>query len=45
VGDFDLLWDLDELAADVRHSLEELAAAAGVELSRARERQREPVSR
>ena len=45
VGDFDLLWDLDELAADVRHSLEELAAAAGVELSSARERQREPVSR
>jgi diacylglycerol O-acyltransferase / wax synthase len=45
VGDFDLLWDLDELAADVRHSLEELAAAAGIELSSARERPREAVSR
>jgi diacylglycerol O-acyltransferase / wax synthase len=33
VGDFDLLWDLDELAADVRDSLEELATAAGVELT------------
>jgi diacylglycerol O-acyltransferase len=32
VGDFDLLWDLDELAGDVRDSLGELAAAAGVEL-------------
>src|SRR5919109_373219 len=45
VGDFDLLWDLDEFAADMRGSLDELAAAAGVELSSARERQREPVSR
>jgi diacylglycerol O-acyltransferase / wax synthase len=32
VGDFDLLWDLDELAADLEESLAELAAAAGVEL-------------
>jgi diacylglycerol O-acyltransferase len=32
VGDFDLLWDLDELAEDVRESLAELADAAGVEL-------------
>jgi diacylglycerol O-acyltransferase len=32
VGDFDLLWDLEELAGDVRDSLGELAAAAGVEL-------------
>jgi diacylglycerol O-acyltransferase / wax synthase len=32
VGDFDLLWDLDDLAGDVRDSLEELATAAGVEL-------------
>lgn len=44
VGDFDLLWDLDELAGDVRASLEELAAAAGIELSSARERPREAVS-
>jgi WS/DGAT/MGAT family acyltransferase len=45
VGDFDLLWDLDALANDVRDSLEELAAAAGVELSSAPERAREAVSR
>ena len=45
VGDFDLLWDLDALANDVRDSLEELAAAAGVELSSAPERVREAVSR
>jgi diacylglycerol O-acyltransferase / wax synthase len=32
VGDFDLLWDIDELADDVEESLAELAAAAGVEL-------------
>jgi diacylglycerol O-acyltransferase / wax synthase len=32
VGDFDLLWDIDELAEDVEESLAELAAAAGVEL-------------
>ena len=44
VGDFDLLWDLDELAGDVRASLEELAAAAGIELSSARERPREALS-
>jgi diacylglycerol O-acyltransferase / wax synthase len=44
VGDFDLLWDLDELATDVRDSLEELAGAAGIELSSARERPREAVS-
>jgi diacylglycerol O-acyltransferase / wax synthase len=37
VGDFDLLWDLDELARDVRESLEELAASAGVELHAAGE--------
>ena len=40
VGDYDLLWDLDDLAVDVRDSLEELAAAAGVELTR----ERHPVS-
>ena len=33
VGDYDLLWDIDELAEDVRASLAELAAAAGVELT------------
>jgi diacylglycerol O-acyltransferase len=32
VGDFDLLWDLDDLARDVEESLAELADAAGVEL-------------
>jgi diacylglycerol O-acyltransferase len=37
VGDFDRLWDLDDLAQDVEESLAELAAAAGVELG-ARER-------
>jgi diacylglycerol O-acyltransferase / wax synthase len=31
VGDFDLLWDLDEFAEDVEESLAELAEAAGVE--------------
>jgi diacylglycerol O-acyltransferase / wax synthase len=31
VGDFDLLWDLDDLARDIRDSLDELAVAAGVE--------------
>ena len=33
VGDLDLLWDLDELAADVSDSLKELAEEANVELS------------
>ena len=37
VGDYDLLWDLEDLAEDVEESLGELAAAAGVELA-ARER-------
>jgi len=32
VGDYDVLWDLDELAGDVEDSLAELAAEAGVEL-------------
>ena len=32
VGDFDLLWDLDDLALDVEESLAELAEEAGVEL-------------
>jgi diacylglycerol O-acyltransferase / wax synthase len=33
VGDFDLLWDIDQLAEDLAASLAELAEAAGVELS------------
>jgi diacylglycerol O-acyltransferase / wax synthase len=33
VGDFDLLWDLDEFAVDLEESLAELAAAARVELT------------
>jgi diacylglycerol O-acyltransferase / wax synthase len=32
VGDFDLMWDLDDLAADLEESLAELAREAGVEL-------------
>jgi WS/DGAT/MGAT family acyltransferase len=34
VGDFDLLWDLDEFAEDLAESLAELATAAGVELGK-----------
>jgi diacylglycerol O-acyltransferase / wax synthase len=37
VGDYDVLWDLDDFAEDVREALDELAAAAGVELGGARE--------
>jgi hypothetical protein len=37
VGDFDLMWDLDDFADDVRESLGELASAAGVELTVAEE--------
>jgi hypothetical protein len=33
VGDFDLMWDLDDFAEDLRESLAELATTAGVELS------------
>ncbi|MGH2764206.1 MAG: WS/DGAT/MGAT family O-acyltransferase [Thermoleophilaceae bacterium] len=32
VGDYDLVWDLDELASDVEESLAELADAAGIEV-------------
>ena len=32
VGDFDLLWDLDDLALDIEDALAELAEEAGVEL-------------
>ena len=42
VGDYDLMWDLDDFAADLEESLAELADAAGVELS-ARKRDRERV--
>ncbi|HEV3375744.1 MAG TPA: wax ester/triacylglycerol synthase family O-acyltransferase [Thermoleophilaceae bacterium] len=33
VGDYDLLWDLEEFAADLEESLTELAEAAGVDLT------------
>jgi len=33
VGDFDLMWDLDDFAGDLYESLAELAGVAGVELS------------
>jgi diacylglycerol O-acyltransferase / wax synthase len=33
VGDYDLLWDLDDFTEDVRESLAELAAEAGVEMT------------
>jgi diacylglycerol O-acyltransferase / wax synthase len=33
VGDYDLLWDLDDFALDVEEALAELAAAAGVTLT------------
>lgn len=33
VGDYDMLWDLDDFADDLRESLAELAGIAGVELS------------
>ena len=33
VGDWDLMWDLDEFAGHLRESIEELAEAAGVELT------------
>jgi diacylglycerol O-acyltransferase / wax synthase len=43
VGDYDLMWDLDEFADDVRESLTELAAEAGVELTAEREPSRQAV--
>jgi diacylglycerol O-acyltransferase / wax synthase len=43
VGDYDLMWDLDEFADDVRESLAELAAEAGVELTAEREPSRQAV--
>jgi diacylglycerol O-acyltransferase / wax synthase len=36
VGDYDLMWDLDEFASDLEESLAELALAAGVELGERR---------
>ena len=38
VGDYDLMWDLDDFADDIRESLAELAAAAGVTLTAEEER-------
>jgi WS/DGAT/MGAT family acyltransferase len=38
VGDYDAMYDLDDLAADFEASLAELAEAAGVELSKPRSR-------
>ena len=43
VGDYDLMWDLDEFADDVRESLADLAAEAGVELTAEREPARQAV--
>jgi WS/DGAT/MGAT family acyltransferase len=43
VGDYDLMWDLDEFAEDVYESLSELAAEAGVELTAPREPSRQAV--
>jgi diacylglycerol O-acyltransferase / wax synthase len=42
VGDYDLLWDLDEFALELEQALAELADAAGVELTE-RDEQRERV--
>ena len=43
VGDYDLMWDLDDFADDVRESLAELAAEAKVELSAERQPARQAV--
>jgi len=43
VGDFDLMWDLDALADDVRFSLAELAEVAGVDLTPVRRSVEAPV--
>ena len=43
VGDWDLMWDLDDFADDVRESLAELAADAGVELTAGVEPSGQPV--
>jgi len=43
VGDYDLLWDLDDLALDIGESLGELASEAGVELRKEPEPAREAV--
>jgi diacylglycerol O-acyltransferase / wax synthase len=44
VGDYDLLWDLDALAEDIRASLAELADAAGIELTAERDPARTAVA-
>jgi diacylglycerol O-acyltransferase / wax synthase len=38
VGDYDVMYDLDDLAHDFEHALAELAAAAGVTLTRKQQR-------
>src|SRR5215204_2255486 len=43
VGDYDLMWDLDDFASDVRDSLAELASEASVELTVAAEPSAEAV--
>src|SRR5918999_285077 len=43
VGDYDLMWDLDDFADDVRESLAELAAEAKVELTTERQPARQAV--
>jgi diacylglycerol O-acyltransferase / wax synthase len=43
VGDYDLMWDLDDFADDVHESLSELAAEAGVELTAPRAPSRQAV--
>jgi WS/DGAT/MGAT family acyltransferase len=43
VGDYDMIWDLDELADDVRASLAELADTAGVRLTDTRQRPHDRV--
>ena len=45
VGDYDLMWDLDDFADDVRDSLAELAAQAGVELTAAEKEPSAPAVR
>jgi hypothetical protein len=42
VGDYDLLWDIDDLADQLRESLAELADAAGVKLGDASPPAKEP---
>jgi diacylglycerol O-acyltransferase / wax synthase len=43
VGDYDLLWDIEDLAEDVRESLGELADAAGVKVTQSKVGRTVPV--